>query len=561
VLGFPALAQAAPVFPRGPGLYLNLLSLGLIVALYVGWLALCGWIDQDARRLDLDRTRWNGLAASGGLAGLLLFWIVPWFAISLPLLLAFLVAPAAAYIRRRNALVPEAQRVATDVHLRKLANSYLHLELPVPAETPSGPEVHFRHRPGEETGRERPRTRRSQTLPCYPPALALMCDAVQRRATELHLEPLDERVNVRLQIDGVFHDAETLSRSRADGIVQVIKTWADLNSQVRDRLQEGTFVAEIDGDRVDFRARVEPIGPYEHLKLTIEDHTQRILRFDQLGMTERVREAARSTLGLASGLFIVCGPEDSGRTTTAYACLHELDRMRRNILTLEDPIHQRVSRFEQMHVKRAAGENFATALRRLTPGVGPRIVLIGEIVDGETADLAVQKAEEGRLVISTLRAHDAVAGLYRFIELGVAPERLAVVIHGVLNQRLIRLLCDYCKVRYRPDPEAIRRANLSIETVKLLCRIPEEAEMQRDERGAIRVCPACRGIGYHGRTGVFEFFPVTERARDLLRSAAPVASLKQEAVKSGMNYLQDEALNLACRGLTSIPEMIQALKE
>jgi type II secretory ATPase GspE/PulE/Tfp pilus assembly ATPase PilB-like protein len=554
-------AWAGADFPRGPGLYFNLFSVTAVLLVYFAWTYACYWVDRDAKRFELDRYHWNALVVGGGGLGLLLFWTVPWFPIAYPLLLAAVAVPLVAYVRVRNRVVGESQKVWTQQHLKKLLLNYIGLDLGLAPEGNSGPELHFLPRPGEQPGQERPRVRRSQRLPGYPAALDLVCDAVLRRAAELHLEPTQDKTEVRLQIDGVYHDTDSLSHQTADRIVEVLKTWADLDPAEKSQRQEGAFAAEIDGGRVDCGLVAEDAAGRERLVLSIEDHTQRIVKLDQLGMPERLRDSLRTILTLRSGLFLICGPDNSGRTTTAYGCLHELDRMRRSILTVESPIHQRVARFEQIELNRQASETFAGAMRKLLPGQGRGVVLVGEIDDFETADQACLKAEEGRFVIATCRAHDAVQGLFRLIELGVAPERLAEVLLSVLSQRLLRLLCDDCKACYRPDEAAVRRANLPAERIRRFCRVPEEADLKRSERGQLIPCRKCGGIGYHGRTGIFELLLVSPRMRELLRHNPSAAAIKQEAVKSGMNYLQDQALELVIRGATSIQEMIQVLKE
>lgn len=556
----PALAGST--FPRGPGFYFNLFSVVAFLVVYCGWIAACRWVDRDAKRFELDRYSWNALLVGGGLLGLLFFWTVPWFFVAYSLLLASIAGPLVWYVRTRNVVVAESQKVGTTYHLKRLLGESLGIDLGAEPAGTSGPEVHFLPRPGERPGQERPRVRRSQQLPGYLPALDLICDAVQRRATELHLQPAGEKTEIRLKIDGVFHDdPKPLSRQRTEALVEVFKTWSDLDVTDKNRRQEGIFAIDIEGGRVDGRFISEDAGGRERATLFIQDQQQRILKLDQLGMPERVRESLLALLTLRSGLLLICGPDQSGRTTTAYGCLHELDRMRRGILTLEKHVHQRVARFEQVELNNQAENTLTSALRRLHPGQGRGVVFVGEIEDCEAADLACLKAEEGRLVIATCRADDAVQGLFRLVELGVAAARLADVLLGVLSQRLLRILCNDCKVSYRPDEAAVRRANLPLERITLFCRIPEAPEFKRNDRGQLEPCRRCGGIGFHGRTGIFEFLTITARLRELLRESPTVTVVKQEAIKSGMNYLQDQAMELVLRGATSIPEMIQVLKE
>ncbi len=562
LLLLPTTALAASSFPRGPGFYLNLLAFALVLAVYLTWVYTCGWVDRDARKLSLDRTLWNGVIFGGGLLGLLLFWLIPLFLVSFPLLLASCVIPLACYIVTRNALVPESKRVWTEQHLKKVLQRWFvkGSAADQEEEVATGPAIHFLTKSAdsgrdESTPAERARTQRGYELACE-----LLTDAVTSRATDLQLEPAGEKLTVRHRIDGAIHPAATLSRPKGEAAIQVFKLLAGLELSEHRKPQEGGFSAELEGRRVDCAVHSAGTVAGEKLGLRLHDRGQRIMNVNQLGMPEAVQQQVNNVLAQDRGLFVICGPAGSGRTTTAYACLMGTDRFQRGVVTIEDPIEYRLPNVDQVALDRRAGETFSLALKRVLQRQSPDILLFGDLRDRETTELAGRKAQDGLLVFGTLAAPDALTGLFRLVELGVPPATLSKTLIGVLAQRLVRLLCSECKVKYRPNAEVLRRANLPADRIKYFCRPPDDSELQRDEAGNIIPCDHCRGIGYHGRTGIFEVLLLNDHTRRLLGEGASLGTLKQELLKAGMKLLHDEAMQLVMDGRTSISEVLQVLK-
>jgi type II secretory ATPase GspE/PulE/Tfp pilus assembly ATPase PilB-like protein len=561
LLAAPA-AFAESTFPRGPGNYLNLATVLLVVLTFLGWVYACWWVDDDARRVGLDRTLWNGLVFGGGLLGLLAFWLFPWFFITFPLLLALIAVPLVCYVVTRNGRVPERQKVWTVHHAKLLIQRHLGVDMGVRVEpaAPAGtPKVRFLPLAGEAGGEDAARLRRAGRLPGHPHAGELLAAAVCSRASEIQLEPTRDRFTVFFRIDGVFHSEEVLPRARGEALLQVFKLLAELDLAEKRKPQENTFPAEIDGRRYEVRVRSAGTVAGERLLVRLYDRHRKTLRLDQLGLPDTISEQLSEVLG-RQGLLVLCGPAGAGRTTTAYACLHALGRWGKRILTVEDQIDHRLANADQVQLNRRVGETFAGTLRHALLRENADVLYLDEIRDGEAAELACQKAKEGRLVIAVLEAPDALTGLFRLVEWGVPPARLARVLLGVLAQRLVRVLCPACKIKYRPNPELVRKANLDPERIKHFYRPPEENEQPRDEAGQVVACERCDGLGYRGRTGVFEWLCVTERIQELLQDNAPLSAIKQEAVRGGTVFLQDEAMRLVIEGTTSIPEMIQALK-
>jgi general secretion pathway protein E len=252
---------------------------------------------------------------------------------------------------------------------------------------------------------------------------------------------------------------------------------------------------------------------------------------------------------------LVTGPTGSGKTTTLYASLSRLPTSTTNILTVEDPVEYELPGIGQTQVNPKIDLTFAKALRAFLRQ-DPDVIMIGEIRDQETAEIACQAAQTGHMVFSTLHANDAVTALARLIDLGVQPFMIASAISGILGQRLVRILCPHCKVRYKPDPELLRRANLPADRIKFFYRPPNE------EEGAANgePCEHCGGTGYFKRTGVFELLVITDSIRELIRENPDVAAIKAEALKSGMRNLYEDGLRQVIEGVTSINELLRVCK-
>src|SRR5262249_51293037 len=261
------------------------------------------------------------------------------------------------------------------------------------------------------------------------------------------------------------------------------------------------------------------------------------------------------------GMLIVCGPTGAGKTTTLYACLNEIDRFQKNVITIENPVEYQIENVTQIEINPKAGKTFAGELRSVLRQ-DPDVIYVGEIRDQETAEIACQAAQTGHMVFTTLHANDTGTALGRLIDLGVQPFMVADSVSAILGQRLVRLLCPKCKVRYKPNPDLLRKANLPADKIKYFYRPPEEGELPRGPGGEpLPPCDRCGGTGYFGRSGIFELLEVTDRIRDLIRSDNPnLNALRQEAIKNGMKYLQEDGLGQVIEGKASIQELLRVSK-
>jgi type II secretory ATPase GspE/PulE/Tfp pilus assembly ATPase PilB-like protein len=548
---------ADQTFPRGPGLYFDPIKIGVVIVIYLMWARTCWWVDQDARQLSLPRLTWNPLVLACGLGGLLAVWVLPWFWLSLGILLALYLTPTLAYVNFRNEKAGDDDKVLTRRHLRLLASRYLGVKPPPKEHKKDRMRIRFIGK-SENEDEEDPRAARAAESKGYKGALAMVYDAIEMRATDIHMEPTRKEMTVRFRIDGMLQPAPGFGRHTGDSVINIFKVLADLDITEKRKPQDGSFAAVVDGRRVDFRVATSGSVAGEKLVLRILDQSRHVLNLAQLGMREPMRQQLHSIVTQPHGMFIVCGPTGAGKSTTLYACLSEIDRYQMNVITLENPVEYHIDNVTQIEVSTKAGKTFATELRSMLRQ-DPDVIYLGEIRDGETAEIACQAAQTGHMVLTTLHANDTVSALGRLIDLGVKPFMVGSALSAILGQRLVRILCPECKVRYKPNPEMLHKANLPGDKIKYFYRPPDPPQETEDGEEP-EVCENCGGTGYRGRTGVFEMLVISDRIRDLIRDNPNLNAIKQEAVKGGLKYLQEDGLRLVMEGTTSIQEVLRVCK-
>jgi type II secretory ATPase GspE/PulE/Tfp pilus assembly ATPase PilB-like protein len=569
VLLSPAAAGAAgeTSFPRGPGLYFSLAKLTVLLAIYFLWVKTCAWVDRDAHALGLPAAIvWNPLLWGCGLAGLLVVWLLPVFFVSFLALVTLYLVPTLAYVNLRNQRVAADRRVLTERHLDRLVRRFLGHRGRV---RPNGREAEDRAAAVRFTGgrsdrldEDPGRVARAEGLRGCKGARRLVAEAVRKRAAEIHLEPAGMGVAVRFRIDGVLQAADPYSRERGEGVIKVFKTLAGLDRGDRRRPQDGNFSGEVAGRDLDFRVSTRAGRAGERVEVRLRDRSRRPLSLARLGLREGMPEQVHQLVNEPRGLFLVCGPAGAGKTTTLYACLAEIDPFQKDIITVETAVETRLPNITQVEVNLRGGDTLPAEVRAVLRQE-PDVLGIGEIRDKETAELALQIAKAGPPVLATFLADDAAAALERLLGLGVPGALVAAAVNAVLGQRLVRVLCPRCKVRYRPRPEALRKANLLAPAVEHFYRPPEAEDRRRraGEEGPV-VCRRCGGTGYRGQTGIFELLVVNERIRELLRrrKRPNFYAIRQEAAKGGMHYLQGDGIRQVMEGKTSIRELLRVCK-
>ncbi|MCA9040051.1 MAG: type II/IV secretion system protein, partial [Planctomycetaceae bacterium] len=386
----------------------------------------------------------------------------------------------------------------------------------------------------------------------YLAARELIYDAILRRATDVHLEPTEDELAVRYRIDGVLRSSEPFDRATGDALINVFKVLSAIDITERRKAQDGSFRADMEGRDIDFRVATQGTNAGEKLSIRILDQSNSVSSLKSLGFRKQLLEKVEDVIHQPHGLMLVCGPTGAGKSTTLYAALNSIDRYQQNIITVEDPIEYKIDNVNQIEINTKSGQTFANSLRSILRQ-DPDIVMIGEIRDSETGVIACQAANTGHMVFSTVHANDSITALYRMVELGVEPFMIANSISGVLSQRLLRRLCPDCKKPYKPKPDLLKKAGLPPEKIGVFYHPPTP---QSDEE----ICPRCGGLGYYGRIGVFEFLPVNDRIRDLLKSKAGMSQIKAEARKNGMLLMREEGLRLVVKGVTSMEELMRVVK-
>jgi general secretion pathway protein E len=553
----PLLAQA-PKMLRGPGFYLNLYKFAPVIVVYLLWTWTTDWVEHDTKELNnLKFATWNSVIFFSGALGLILMFAIPIYPLSLTLLLLAYLGPILTYAYVRNQTVPDDQKVLTPYHLGEVANELL-LKLgmrplfnrDVSSIDRTGPPITFIGKTSGTAKEDPNRVRQAEESRSFMAAKELVYDAVLRRATDIHLEPTVEQLSVRYRIDGILHAAEPFDRPTGDAVINVFKVLSAMDISEKRKPQDGSFGAKLQARELDFRVATSGSKSGEKLVMRILDNSGQISKLEDLGMRNKLIEQVRSLVTQPHGMFLCCGPTGSGKSTTLYAALREIDRYQRNIITVEDPIEYHMDNITQMEVNTKAGQTFATALRSILRQ-DPDVIMIGEIRDQETATIACQAANTGHMVFSTVHSNDAITSLFRLLDLGVEPFMISSALTAVLGQRLVRVLCDACKEPYKPKPEFLKKANLPVEKVDVFYRKPENPE---------QVCPQCNGTGYLGRTGIYELLVITEPLREMLRENPSLNKIKAEARKGGMIYIQEDGLRQVIQGRTSIDELLRVVK-
>jgi general secretion pathway protein E len=377
----------------------------------------------------------------------------------------------------------------------------------------------------------------------------LISEAVERRASDIHIEALEHGLNVRYRIDGLLREIDPPpSRFRA-AIVSRIKIMAKLNIAERRLPQDGRIKLAVRGTPIDLRVSTIPTMYGEGVVMRILDRQGVKLDYASLGIRERNLEAYEEILGRPNGVFLVTGPTGSGKTTTLYAALTSLNSPEKKILTVEDPIEYHLEGVNQIQVKPSIGLTFAQVLRSILRQ-DPDIIMIGEIRDVETARIAIQAALTGHLVLSTLHTNDAVSAITRLMDMGVEDYLLTSTLTGVAAQRLVRTLCRNCRVAEAALPELVTQLGLN--------RYINGSDPVVYRPGG---CELCGGSGFYGRTGLVEALVMTDAVRRLILHRGEAKELQQVAVEEGMRTMYDDGMMKALAGETTIEEVLRVTRD
>ncbi len=368
----------------------------------------------------------------------------------------------------------------------------------------------------------------------------IIAQAVEQGASDVHLEPDGTDLRVRFRVDGVLAETARVQRRMVAGVISRVKIMSDLDIAERRVPQDGRVGLTIDGHHVDLRVVSLPSVHGESVVIRILDKDSVVMSMDSLGMAEAEEERFERAFRQSYGAVLATGPTGSGKSTTLYAALSELNTPEKNIITIEDPVEYQLDGLTQVQVNPKAGLHFATGLRSMMRA-DPDIIMVGEIRDRETAQIAIESALTGHLVLSTLHTNDAPSAITRLIEMGIEPFLVASAIDCVVAQRLARRLCQHCK----------RRTIIPADTLQSN-GIRSQFDVEAYEPNG---CPRCGHSGYKGRIGVYEVMKVTEEIRELALQRAPADRIAAIAVSQGMKRLREDGLEKVRLGVTSIAEV------
>jgi type IV pilus assembly protein PilB len=372
---------------------------------------------------------------------------------------------------------------------------------------------------------------------------SIIADAVRRGASDIHFEPRPRDMRVRLRVDGVVFDSTTVPRTLTPGLISRVKIMADLDIAEKRLPQDGRIGLTVDGHYVDLRVATLPVVRGESIVMRILDKEKAVVDLDRLGMDEGVRERFERVIRATHGAVLVTGPTGSGKTTTLYAGLSTVNTPDKSIITVEDPVEYELDGVKQVQANSRAGLTFAAGLRSMVRA-DPDVIMVGEVRDRETAQIAIESALTGHLVLTTLHTNDAPLATARLIEMGIEPYLVAAGVQCVVAQRLVRRLCE-CR-----EPVKLSKAALAENGFDV------ERGFDAFEPGG---CVRCAGTGFRGRVGIYELMLISDAMRRLILEKASAERLRECAQEEGMRTLREDGLEKVKRGMTSVSEVLRVL--
>jgi len=383
-------------------------------------------------------------------------------------------------------------------------------------------------------------------------------EAVKKKASDILIEPLDKQLRIRFRIDGILQETQSPPKAMHPSIVSRLKVMSDLNIAEHRLPQDGRFKVKIFAREVDFRVSILPSSFGEKVAIRILDKYQATLDIEKLGFSEGTVSKLKKIAHLPHGMLLVCGPTGSGKTTTLYSILKFVDSPDKNIVTVEDPVEYQLEGINQVTARPDIGLTFAGALRSILRQ-DPNVIMVGEIRDFETVDIAIKSALTGHLVLSTLHTTTSSGAIVRLINMGVEPYLINSSLVCVMTQRLVRKICSYCKEKYIIKDEIIESLKLRFDSPGLLDGGDEAvlAAAKKPEFFRGKGCPHCLNKGYSGRIGIAEVLILTSQVRELILKRAQEHLIKKQARKEGMETLRESGLRAVLKGITTIDEVLR----
>ena len=371
----------------------------------------------------------------------------------------------------------------------------------------------------------------------------IILEAIQRRASDIHLEPLEKRFRVRYRVDGVLLEVENPPKRLQLSMISRLKIMANISIAEKRIPQDGRIQVNVSGKQIDLRVSSLPTSHGESIVMRILDKSGLTLGLPQLGFFSDDQAIVERLIALPDGILLVTGPTGSGKTTTLYSCLHYINKPDRKIITVEDPVEYVLAGINQVPVRHEVGMTFASALRSMLRQA-PNIVMVGEIRDLETAEIAINASLTGHMVFSTLHTNDAPGAITRLIDIGVKPFMVSTSLRAAVAQRLVRKICQKCKKPYTPDSNELRSLNINAQQAAAATFMKGDG------------CPNCNATGCRGRIGIFEMFVVNEEIQRMIYDGAGTAKLRDKARSLGMRTMREDGIRKVTAGQTTIDEVV-----
>jgi general secretion pathway protein E len=372
----------------------------------------------------------------------------------------------------------------------------------------------------------------------------MLSQAVKARASDIHVEHSQHKLRIRHRVDGILYDMLSPPKHIQSALISRIKIMAKMNIAEKRLPQDGRIKIRIADKNIDIRVSTIPVAFGERVVLRLLDKTNVLLKVTDLGMPETDQAAFEQLISSPHGIILVTGPTGSGKTTTLYAALSTINKTDINIITIEDPIEYQIDGIGQIQTNTKIDLTFAKGLRSIVRQ-DPDVILVGEVRDLETAEIAIQSALTGHLVFSTLHTNDSAGAVTRLIDMGIEPFLITSSVSAILAQRLVRVICPHCREAYTPDGESLQKIGIT----------PEMSEGTTVYRG--RGCPACLDTGFRGRTGIFEFMLLDEKIKNLILKTSDANALKRTAIEGGMTTLRRDGARKVLQGITTIEEVFR----
>ncbi len=526
----------------------------MLVAL--GWAASTIWVENDARAVFGKSAPWSLWFMTIGVMFFLVTYV--WGFSGLPLFVLLVPGALQGYVLVRDRKVPADDKimsrqfaeqvllaVAEKLGMQSMVAAWVEQ---AQSARQTAPRILFLKKDGSPIDSQGGRKLDKETSQSVKTLEGIFARAIELGATDIHIDPKESsEVVVRCRVDGIMGKLGSFAGPEARGMVSALKVFGDMDIAERRRPQDGTFVVLSDSRRFDIRAATGPTSFGEKMVLRLLDADGGVVKegIRSLGMREVVQNSLESIIHQPHGMLIVCGPTGSGKTTTLYTALGEIDALSRNIVTIEDPIEYRLANISQTAVNNAADLTFASILRSVLRQ-DPDVILVGEIRDRETAEIAMQAAMTGHFVFTTIHANDTATTVTRLLDIGIEASLIQSAVTAVLAQRLVRVLCKECK-----EPAEIP------DVVRKKLHIPSDKKVVIFKP---RGCPACHGTGYKGRTGVHELLIVDAAIRELIVGSPSIEAIRAAARKAGMKTLQEAGMAKVLAGLTSLEEVTRVAK-